>query len=87
MTFFIGNNKVARVSASTAGGSITGPGAATAFFDGNNISLNGDGVAPHGDSPHDAATVVASNNTTFFISNKLVVVDSDNATCGDAVNG
>jgi uncharacterized Zn-binding protein involved in type VI secretion len=87
MSVYINGLQVARVGVSTAGGVITGPGAATVTFLGNKVSLDGDSVAAHGTGAHVAATVVAGNNTTVYISGKLVIVDSDSATCGHNITG
>ena len=82
MTFYIGGNKVASINVSNAGGGvILSPGAPTTYFSGNKISLNGDTIASHGVAPHAAATTIAGLNSTFYINNKLVIVNNDNTTC------
>jgi uncharacterized Zn-binding protein involved in type VI secretion len=85
MTVYINGNKIAKVNVSIAGGVISGAGATTTFIDNNKVSLNGDSVVSHGTGTHASATVIATHNTTVYINSKLIVVDSDPATCSHVV--
>tara|TARA_Y100001937_G_scaffold106580_1_gene148355 strand:- start:574 stop:834 length:261 start_codon:yes stop_codon:yes gene_type:complete len=51
-----------------------------------NIIVHGDSVASHGDSPHNAATMIAGSNNVF-IGGIAVVNTGDAATCGHTSNG
>ena len=77
---------ISRVNVDTAGGTITGPGASTVFVNGSKVSLLGDSVAPHGDSPHSNATMVESSSTVFA-SGIGVVRQGDAASCGHTATG
>ena len=72
---------VTRVSANSASGTITGPGAPTVFCEGNKVSLLNDKVAPHGKPPHSSATIVGASGTVFA-NGKPVVRAGDPANCG-----
>jgi len=77
---------ISRVNVDTAGGTITGPGASTVFVNGSKVSLLGDSVAPHGDSPHNNATMVESSNSVTA-EGKGVVRQGDSASCGHTATG
>lgn len=86
MTFYIGGNKVASIGVSSAGGGlILSPGASSTFFNGIKASTHGDLIASHGTGLHAASTTIATLNTTFYINNKLVIVNGDNTTCTHTV--
>lgn len=77
---------ISRVNVDTAGGTITGPGSSDVFVNGSKVSLLGDSVAPHGDSPHNNATMVGSSSTVF--ANGIGVVrQGDAASCGHTATG
>jgi len=77
---------ISRVNVDTAGGTITGPGASSVFVNGSKVSLLGDSVASHGDSPHDNATMVESSSTVSA-EGKGVVRQGDAASCGHTATG
>ena len=54
-----------RVGQDSAGGLILGPGEPTVLVNGFPISLRGDAVAGHGDSPHNAPTMTGGSNNVF----------------------
>ena len=56
------------------------------FANGEEVIVNGDAVASHGISPHNAATMVAGS-TRIFVDEKAVCNAGDLATCGDAATG
>jgi uncharacterized Zn-binding protein involved in type VI secretion len=68
---------------STAGGLII-EGSLNVFINGYGIARDGDGVASHDISPHDAATLIAGSRK-IYVNGKRVVVAGDFATCGDVV--
>ena len=69
----------------TAGGDIIAS-QSTVFANGQAVIVNGDAVAGHGSSPHNAPTmIVASNNV--FVEGRAVVNAGDLATCGHAASG
>ena len=75
-----------RVSANTAGATITGPGSATVFCEGQKVSLIQDKVAPHGNPPHASAVIVGASGTVFA-TGKPVVRQGDPASCGHSADG
>jgi len=77
---------VTRVTANTASGTITGPGAPTVFCEGQKVSLIQDKVAPHGNPPHALAVIVGASSTVFA-NGKPVVRAGDPASCGHSTNG
>lgn len=77
---------IASIDTDTAGGDIVASASKTQFNN-QKVVLDGDSVAPHGISPHNAATVPANQNTSFYVENELVVVAGDTATCGHAATG
>lgn len=77
---------VARVGVDSAGGVITGPGESSVLVNGSPISLIGDSVASHGDSPHSSATIV-SGSSTVKAGGVGVVRVGDSASCGHTVSG
>ena len=56
---------VSRVQADSAGGTILGPGSATVFVNGFNVSLPGDSIAAHGLQPHLAPVTSKPSDTVF----------------------
>ena len=58
----------------------------TVFANGQAIIIDGDAVAPHGDPPHNAATISAGSNNVF-IGGTAVVNAGDSATCGHTSSG
>lgn len=81
-------SSIALVGQSTAGGSITGPGASTVFVNGKPVSLNGDKVQPHSPSksPHSGSPSVIASIGNVFVEGKPVVRNGDSATCGHSVS-
>ena len=69
----------------TAGGAISSS-QSTVKANSINIIVHGDSVASHGDSPHNAATMIAGSNNVF-IGGIVVVNTGDAATCGHTSNG
>ena len=69
----------------TAGGAIISS-QSTVKANSKNIIVHGDSVTPHGDSPHNAATMIAGSNNVF-IGGIAVVNAGDSATCGHTSNG
>lgn len=69
----------------TAGGAISSS-QSTVKANSINIIVHGDSVASHGDSPHNAATMIAGSNNVF-IGGIAVVNTGDAATCGHTSNG
>jgi uncharacterized Zn-binding protein involved in type VI secretion len=77
---------VTRVSANSASGTITGPGASTVYCEGQKVSLINDKVAPHGKPPHASASIVGASSTVFA-NGKPVVRAGDPASCGHNTDG
>ncbi len=77
---------ISRIGTDTAGGTITSPGFPTVNVNGSIISILGDSVAPHGDSPHNSATMVESSSTVFA-GGIGVVRQNDSASCGHVATG
>lgn len=77
---------IASIDIDTAGGDIVASASKTEF-NGEKVVLDGDSVVPHGISPHNAATVPAGLNSSFYVENELVVVAGDTATCGHVASG
>lgn len=63
-------------------GIILGPGAATVYIDGAPASLLGDKIAPHGLSPHKAATVISASVTCIAEGRGMVQQGLAQAICG-----
>lgn len=59
---FIQGKGVSRVDIDAAGGIINGPGSQNVFVENKKVSLEGDVIASHGDSPHSSATTVAGQS-------------------------
>lgn len=77
---------LASIDPDAAGGDLVASAAKTEFNN-KKVVLDNDAVAPHGDPPHNAATIPASLNTSFYVEGKLVVVAGDTATCGHKSSG
>lgn len=78
---------ISLVGESSAGGVITGPGAAGAFtVGGKPVSLVGDDVAGHGTGAHAGPKMVEGSAKMTF-KGKPVVIAGKRASCGDAANG
>lgn len=58
----------------------------TVFANGKNVIVHDDNVTPHGDSPHDAPTMIAGSNDVF-IGGIAVCNAGDLATCNHAASG
>ena len=56
------------------------------FANGKNVIVHGDSVTGHGDSPHDAPTMIAGSDSVF-IGGIAVCNAGDLATCGHAASG
>ena len=56
----------------------------TVYAKGKLVIVNGDTVASHGSSPHNAATMIAGSNNVF-IGGVAVCNTGDAATCGDTI--
>jgi len=69
----------------TAGGAISSS-QSTVKANGENIIVDGDAVAGHGDAPHNAPTMTAGSNNVF-IGGTAVVNAGDEATCGHTSDG
>tara|TARA_B100000941_G_scaffold167286_1_gene119113 strand:+ start:3094 stop:3351 length:258 start_codon:yes stop_codon:yes gene_type:complete len=69
----------------TAGGDLIAS-QSTVFANGQAIIIDGDAVANHGPSPHNAATISAGSNNVF-IGNTAVVNAGDAASCGHTSSG
>lgn len=75
-----------KVKSSRAGsGVILGPGAPTVKVDNKTVSVVGDLVAGHGDSPHNAPLIVTGSSTVFANGKPVVRETVDFATCGHPV--
>jgi len=61
----INNRSVCTVITSAAVGAILGPGSPKVRVNNAVISVNGDSVAPHGDTVHGTATMVATSVKVF----------------------
>lgn len=62
---FVNSRGAARVGLDIAGGIILGPGNPTVLVNGFPISLIGDAVAGHGDSPHNSPNMTVGSNNVF----------------------
>lgn len=58
---FVNSRGASRVGKDVAGGLVLGPGEITVLVNGFPISLRGDAVASHGDSPHNSATMTGGS--------------------------
>ena len=76
----------ARVGKDAAGGTINGPGVPSVKVNGAPISVPGDAVAGHGDSPH-AGPTMSGCSGTVKAGGKGVCRAGDAATCGHAASG
>jgi uncharacterized Zn-binding protein involved in type VI secretion len=81
MSVFIAGHKVALISQSSAGGGLIEGGAVSVTVDNKKVALNGDLVAVHGIESHVNAHIIATSNQTVTINGKLIVVDTDLASC------
>lgn len=77
---------ISLVGVDSAGGRITGPGASNWTWNGSPISLQGDNVAPHGDSPHRSAKI-AQGSPWMTINGIPVTRQGSPATCGHTATG
>jgi uncharacterized Zn-binding protein involved in type VI secretion len=77
---------VARVNQDTAGGTITGALVPSVRINSQPVAVIGAAVAPHGDSPHNAATM-ATGSATVKAGGFKVCRAGDTATCGHAATG
>lgn len=76
---------ISRAGTDSAGGIIL-TGSVNVRVNGFPVALNGAAVAPHGDSPHNAATMIATTGKVF-VNGIAVVRAGDPATCGDTASG
>lgn len=76
---------ISRAGVDSAGGVILS-GSGNVLINGAPAALNGAAVAGHGDSPHNAATMIATTGTVF-INGIAVVRAGDPATCGHTASG
>lgn len=67
------------------GGIVGGPGADSVIIEDHPASLLGDLVESHGDSPHDAATIIEASETVFVGGVGISRV-GDAASCGDVIS-
>lgn len=56
------------------------PSQTSVYANGELVIVHGDQVRPHGNSPHNNATMIAASNNVF-VGGKLVVNAGDRATC------
>jgi uncharacterized Zn-binding protein involved in type VI secretion len=78
---------VSRIGADSAGGTLIGPPkTSTVFVNGNLVALDGVKVAPHGDNPHQSASVPSTSQTVYF-EGQRPVRQGDRATCGHSATG
>ena len=77
---------IARITTDAAQGVITGPGASTVFANNKKVSVESDGVAGHGDSPHSSPRLTSNYSNTVFANNKKVAKSGTVATCGHTVS-
>lgn len=76
---------ISRAGIDVAGGTIL-TGSGNVLINGAPAALNGASVQGHGDSPHNAASMIASTGTVF-INGIAVVRAGDLATCGHTASG
>ena len=76
---------VAQVNKSSAGGTISGPGVSSVVVEGYTISVKGDNVQGHGQSPHNAPTM-NQGSSTVFAGGKAVCRQGDSASCGHSAS-
>ena len=76
---------VARVGIDSAGGIILGGGQSFVYANSSLIAVVGDAVAPHGDAPHSAPTLV-TGSATVFINGIPVCRQGDLASCGHSIS-
>jgi uncharacterized Zn-binding protein involved in type VI secretion len=70
----------------TAGGDLV-PSQTTVFVNNQEVIIDGDTVAGHGDPPHQPQTIIAACNQVY-VANKLVVNAGDKASsCGEQATG
>jgi uncharacterized Zn-binding protein involved in type VI secretion len=80
-------NGVSRIGADTAGGPIIGPPkSSNVYVNGSLVALDGAKVAPHGDTPHQSASVPATS-ATVYVNGQHPVRQGDVATCGHSATG
>lgn len=77
---------VSLVGESSAGGVITGPGAAKFTVGGKPVSLLGDGVSGHGIGAH-AGPAMIQGSSKLTVGGKPVVLSGHKANCGHSANG
>jgi uncharacterized Zn-binding protein involved in type VI secretion len=69
----------------SAGGDLI-PSQSSVYANGKLVIVDGNDVAGHGDSPHDAPTIIAGSNNVFA-EGIAVVKQGDSATCGHTSSG
>lgn len=79
-------SNVSLVGVDSAGGSIVGPGNPDWTWDGKPISLLGDSIQPHGNSPHVSASIV--EGSPWMTINGIPVTRAGSAaSCGHSATG
>ena len=76
---------ICRNSVDTAGGALISS-QSSVKANGENVIVNGNSVTPHGDSPHNSATMIAGSNNVF-VGGIAVCNAGDAATCGHNASG
>ena len=76
---------ICRNSVDTAGGALISS-QSSVKANGENVIGNGNSVTPHGDSPHNSATMIAGSNNVF-VGGIAVCNAGDAATCGHNASG
>lgn len=77
---------VSVVGVNSAGGVISGPGAANFTLGGKPVSVLGDGVVNHGSGPHQGPAMV-QGSAKLTVGGKPVVFAGCAATCGHTADG
>ena len=77
---------VSRVGTDSAGGIITGQGQGSVYCNGDLVAVIITQVAPHGQSPHDAAILI-EGSPDVFAEQIEVVRAGDAASCGHTASG
>lgn len=85
MSVYIGGHKIALISQASAGGGLIEGGAVSVTVDNKKVALDGDLVENHGVESHANAHVIATQKTGVFIDSKLVILETDPASCGHEV--
>ena len=76
---------ICRNATDSAGGSLI-KSQTTVFTNSKEVIVDGDSVTGHGDSPHNAPTMIAGSNNVF-IGGVAVCNAGDSASCGHTASG